>query len=495
MTYEGSRAVIYTRISMDRDGEGVPLARQEEACRALAVARGFTVVAVLGDTQSAYDPKPRPQWNRVLEMARTGQVEVVLAYNVDRFTRSVRTNLEMGEVAQQHQVAFITSQGDLDYTTGQGRFLALILAGIAQYEVELKSQRQKLANRGLAREGNFFSGGFRAFGFNKDGTHVPEEAEAIRQAAEDVLAGVSLKEIARRWEAAGLETGRAGSGVWRLQSVRAVLLNAKNAGIRTYKGTRVATGKWEPIISEATHIELKAFLTNPSRKVGGNPGGKTAQNLLSGIATCSRCEEPVRSGSARGLKVYTCARGCVSTSRSEADDFVRDTIASVAVTLGPPDSFTSSREDNEVSQELLVDETRKLESRKTTLVGAMTRGAISEEEFDTGLASLNDQLAALAALTPQSPPTFFRLNEGGEEFAAVVRGGSIAAQREALQLAIGNYRGHSGTVVLKPKGRGRRNVPIEDQVEVWLPYLGELIAGHRFNQEIDDEEDDEEGEA
>jgi Resolvase, N terminal domain len=40
------RALIYVRTSLDMTGEGASVARQEEACRALAVARGWEVVGV-----------------------------------------------------------------------------------------------------------------------------------------------------------------------------------------------------------------------------------------------------------------------------------------------------------------------------------------------------------------------------------------------------------------------------------------------------------------
>ncbi len=50
-------------------------------------------------------------------------------------------------------------------------------------------------------------GGRKTFGFQIDGIrHEPAEAEAVRAAAQWLLDGVSLREVARRWNAAGIRT-------------------------------------------------------------------------------------------------------------------------------------------------------------------------------------------------------------------------------------------------------------------------------------------------
>lgn len=476
--HPGKRAVIYARISMDRVGDGEPLDRQIESCEGLARAHGLQVVGTIKETQSAYDKKIRPEWSKVIEMIRGGEVDFVLAHKLDRIHRRPREMLDLIDLVKQTGVSVLSLDGELSQHNEAGRLLAGLMAFVAELEIERKSARQKDKNRQDAAKGKFWHGGFRAFGFNPDGTHVPEEAEAIRGAVDDVLAGVPLKEIARRWQAAGMTSGRNTGKEWRIQSVRAVLLNPKNAGIRTYNGTRMREGLWEPIIPEARHIQLRAFLTDPARKVGGNPGGKTAQNLLSGIALCGACEQPVRSGSSRGEKTYTCSRGCVATDRALADEFVRESVSLVMKGVGVPGRVTTERPKKGLSPELIFDERERLEQSRATLVRALSVGAISGSEFDDGVADIARQLEALDASTPLVAPTFMSLTAGADEFVTVLREGSIRAQREGLKMAIGD----TGSIILKPKGRGRRNVPIEAQVEVWFSLGGELIAGHQFDR-------------
>ena len=78
---------------------------------------------------------------------------------------------------------------------------------MAQGEVERKGARQRSAAVQAAKQGRWI-GGRRAFGFEPDGVTVREaEAALIEQGYVDVLAGESLGEIARRWNAAGVVTG------------------------------------------------------------------------------------------------------------------------------------------------------------------------------------------------------------------------------------------------------------------------------------------------
>ena len=79
-------------------------------------------------------------------------------------------------------------------------------------------------------------GGRRPFGFEQDMTIRDVEASAVRQAYDDILAGVPLAQIARDWNDAGLltplTTRQGEPSRWTGDTVRPVLLNPRNAGLR-----------------------------------------------------------------------------------------------------------------------------------------------------------------------------------------------------------------------------------------------------------------------
>ncbi|MBW0009097.1 MAG: recombinase family protein, partial [Pseudonocardiales bacterium] len=85
------RAAIYCRISLDRAGAGLGVARQQEDCRELAERLGWPVADVYVDNDvSAYSGKPRPAWQQLLAHVESGTVDAVLCWHVDRLTRSPR---------------------------------------------------------------------------------------------------------------------------------------------------------------------------------------------------------------------------------------------------------------------------------------------------------------------------------------------------------------------------------------------------------------------
>jgi len=62
------RAVLYTRISKDREGAGLGVERQRADCLELAERLGWQIVGHHSDNDlSAYTGKPRPGYKALLE--------------------------------------------------------------------------------------------------------------------------------------------------------------------------------------------------------------------------------------------------------------------------------------------------------------------------------------------------------------------------------------------------------------------------------------------
>ena len=115
----------------------------------------------------------------------------------------------------------------------------------------------------------------------------------MKQAYGDVLSGVSLTAICRQWNDAGAftVTGRP----WVASALSKFLRKPRNAGLRTYKGTRygpvdrdsvVGEGNWPPLVDEQTFWAAQAVLDAPGRA----PGRKAVRrHLLTGIVRCGKC--------------------------------------------------------------------------------------------------------------------------------------------------------------------------------------------------------------
>jgi site-specific DNA recombinase len=388
------RAVIYARISLDRS-EGAAIERQIEACRGLAVARGWDVVDVRQEAISAYADKDRPEWENVKGMIRRGEVDVILAYHMDRITRTMQELESLILLGQEYDVGVATATGDIDLTTDTGRMVARILAAVARAEVECKGARQKAANLQRAKNGEA-SWLTRPFGFERDGSHRPNEAEALRHVYRMILDGGSLYAACQRLNGEGLISSY--GKPWSSRSLKITLTAARNAGIRVYQGEEIAKGDWEPIIPEATFRAVCRILDRNTN----NGGGGVRQNLLSGFATCGKCGGSVkiayRGGSRRksdpnSYAVYECrSNKCAAVPADFLDGLTeRKVVRNVEAwndMLDAPDMAG-------VDTDALSEERKILQHRLTELGEAFAEGDINRATLRAGSEKINARVVEI----------------------------------------------------------------------------------------------------
>ena len=196
------RAAIYTRISRDVRGDMLGVDRQRKDCLAFCKSRGWEAVEILTDDDvSAYSRRRvRRGYRRLLQLVKDGNVNAVVAWHPDRLHRSPVELEGFIDIVEASGAKVATVQGgDYDLATASGRMNARIVGAVARHESEHKSERIRAQREQLALAGGF-QGGRRPFGYTADGLTVVEaEAALIREAAERVLAGETLREIATDW--------------------------------------------------------------------------------------------------------------------------------------------------------------------------------------------------------------------------------------------------------------------------------------------------------
>jgi len=278
-------AAIYCRISQARrNGDGddtLGVDRQERLCRELADQKGWSVAEVYVDNDiSAYSGKRRPAFERLLADLRSGERDAVLCVDIDRLTRRPAELEEFIDLADANRIALANVSGDTDLSTSDGRFKARIMGAVARQESEKKSERQKREREQAARAG-IPHGGQQPFGYGPDRIEIiEEEAALIREAADRVLAGESVRSICFDWNDRGIPTRQKAAG-WTPQSLRGVLLNPRYAGLRRYaprdrhgnlESVELYPAVWDPIIDREVHEQVTARLTRgrgPPQHRGG----------------------------------------------------------------------------------------------------------------------------------------------------------------------------------------------------------------------------------
>jgi DNA invertase Pin-like site-specific DNA recombinase len=325
----GTRAAIYCRISRDREGAGLGVTRQTEDCQALAAQFGFDVIGIYPDNDlSAYSGKPRPRYKRLLNDIRNGRIDVVLAWHTDRLHRSPAELEEYIDVCEPRRIETRTVKaGHLDLSTATGRMIARQLGVQARYEVERMVERQRRKRDEMAQSGQYF-GGRRPFGYESDGVTIREtEATLIREAADTVLAGTSLRSIAADWNERGIRTSTGSD--WEGPEVGGMLRRPRNAGILKHRGEEAGTASWPAVLDEPLWRSVCALLDDPGRRVApGNERKYLGSNLyLCGVCadgTTMRCSTGNKTRGGLLVPSYSCRASKHLTRRCDLlDDYIQ----------------------------------------------------------------------------------------------------------------------------------------------------------------------------
>ena len=149
-------AGIYIRVSTeDQAREGFSLGEQEEKLRQLCKYKDFEIYKVYKDAGiSAKDMEHRPQFQKMLEDMKAGKINYIVAYKLDRVTRSVRDLETLISTLEQYHCFLICDRDDVNTSTANGRFFVRMLTVLSQLEIEIVSERTKFGMAGAIKAGH-----------------------------------------------------------------------------------------------------------------------------------------------------------------------------------------------------------------------------------------------------------------------------------------------------------------------------------------------------
>ena len=149
-------AGIYIRVSTENQArEGFSLGEQEEKLRQLCKYKGFEIFKVYKDVGiSAKDMKNRPAFQTMLEDMKNGLINYIVAYKLDRVTRSVRDLEVLISTLEKYHCYLICDRDDVNISTANGRFFVRMLTVLSQLEIEIVSERTKFGLNGAIKAGH-----------------------------------------------------------------------------------------------------------------------------------------------------------------------------------------------------------------------------------------------------------------------------------------------------------------------------------------------------
>jgi site-specific DNA recombinase len=188
----------YTSIDAQRDsGAAYITSRRAEGW--IPVAHDYDDGGFSGGTLD------RPALRRLLADIESGLVDIVVAYKIDRLSRSLYDFAELVKVFDRHGVTFVSVTQQFNTTDAMGRMLLNILLTFAQFERELTSERIRDKFAASKKKGMWMHG-ITPLGYDlKDRRLVINEAEAeqVRTLFRRFVEVGSLMKVAQEARARG----------------------------------------------------------------------------------------------------------------------------------------------------------------------------------------------------------------------------------------------------------------------------------------------------
>jgi len=295
-----TRVCIYTRISTDEENQPTSLHSQRERLEAFCTAQeGWRIVAHKQD-QATGTKLDRPGLRAALELARSGAIDLLLVYRVDRLSRKVRQLAQLAEELDTYNVTLRSAAEPFDTGSAAGRMMLQMLAVFAEFEHATIVDRISAGIERRAKEGRWYAGR-PPFGYtisNEQRLLAPDPVKApiVRRIFDlytrERLGTVAIAKRLRQEQAPAPAAG------WGHPAVHFVLTNPTYLGRIRWRD-RLFDGIHEPLVDELSFARAQAILRERGEDISRRRGN-ASDFLLSGLVRCGHCGKAYIGMSAKG---------------------------------------------------------------------------------------------------------------------------------------------------------------------------------------------------
>ena len=406
MDNERKTAGVYIRVSTeDQAREGFSLGEQEEKLLQLCKFKELEVYKVYKDAGiSAKDMEHRPQFQAMLKDMKEGKINYIVAYKLDRITRSVRDLEELISVLEQYNCFLLCDRDDVNTSTANGRFFVRMLTVLSQLEIEIVSERTKFGLNGAIKSGHIPVQ--RPFGYTKSEDKKMIVDNATRPYIEKIfdmyLEGKSFQQIANYFKENNIYPKKK----WRDTTIQKIIDNKiymgdyeqyKRIGKQENLEPIVYMNVVEPIISRAKWEECQKQKERNQRTYTRDRIYTFFQRLK--CPSCGRIMKCKGSGgSKRKYMYYTCEYCHVNFNENHVEELLESFIYDLLeYDMAVKKFFLPILEDknNKIDTTTINKEIRNLEKQRDRIKQAYIKGIVEMEDFKEDYKLIEDKLANL----------------------------------------------------------------------------------------------------
>lgn len=459
------RAVLYLRVSTEEQTVGMSLAVQERDCRQFCERQGIAIDRVFIEPGESAKTDARPAFQAMVAYAKAGGITHCVVWKLDRFSR-------LAQDALVYRAALSTVGIVLNSATEPigddpvGRLMGTFLAGIAEYDNDVKAQRVIASMARLQEAGYWTHQAPLGYALARDDgrpTLVHDRATApLLRSTMGLIAdrhATPLQALAIAHEQ-GLRT-RGGRLVspsrWYemlADPVYCGLIRTKLTGNRSFRG------RWEPIITAETWSALQQVL-KAERTVRLRRTVET-DFPLRGFLHCG-CGSTMTASLSTGRSgqkhaYYHCRKSGAEHARlrvDQADEVLAEALGEVSTAFAPMvaciRAFTLATVRQEQAEAAALAETQirraqQLDGMRGRLMDAMLAGAVSQEAYVAKDTALRAELAEAKQQGGQAMMT------DGEIEAVMIEAERILADLPAVSNRLDRTSRHALMRLLWPRG-------------------------------------------
>lgn len=237
------RVAGYARVSTDSEEQLTSYEAQVDYYTNFIKSRAdWEFVAVYTDEGiSATNTKHRDGFNRMIEDALAGRIDLIVTKSVSRFARNTVDSLITVRKLKEKGVEVYFEKENIYTLDSKGELLITIMSSLAQEESRSISENVTWGQRKRMADGKVTIPYGRFLGYRKgeDGLPeiVPEEAEVVRLIYRSFMEGLTSNKIAQLLMSRGIPTP-GGKEKWYSRTIESILTNEK------YKGSALLQKKF-----------------------------------------------------------------------------------------------------------------------------------------------------------------------------------------------------------------------------------------------------------
>lgn len=267
------RVALYARVSTENQHDNDSIPAQLDALQKYAKEHSYYVVGIfIDDGVSGTLLDERDELQKLLELVRKDEIDLILICKLDRWFRNIRHYQNVQYLLDEHHVAWRTIWESYETETAIGRMMVNQMLVFAEYEVEATRSRINKTFDYKKTRREVISGKI-PFGYKIENKHmVPDSdlAKVVRKVFDLYIQTGSMCETMRLTEGLGLP-----------KTQRAFKWLLKN---RKYIGEAYGDSSYcEPIIDRQTFETVQRMLTMNVKK------SQVREYVFSGLVYCKDC--------------------------------------------------------------------------------------------------------------------------------------------------------------------------------------------------------------